>query len=108
GIAFFLWVGVFNVMVISQLWAFANDLYTKRQGERLFPLLGFGSSLGAWAGAVAARRLIRPTGPYGLMAAGAFLLIACAALTAWINHRHIPEADSKVRDRAEQPLGKEG
>ena len=35
GVAFFLWVGVFNVMVISQLWAFANDLYTQRQGERL-------------------------------------------------------------------------
>ena len=36
--ALFLWVGVFNVMVIAQLWAFANDLYTQRQGERLFPL----------------------------------------------------------------------
>jgi ATP:ADP antiporter, AAA family len=28
GIPYFLWVGVFNVMVIAQLWAFANDLYT--------------------------------------------------------------------------------
>jgi len=25
GIAFFLWVGVFNVLVIAQLWAFATD-----------------------------------------------------------------------------------
>ena len=65
GVAFFLflWVGVFNVIVTSQLWAFANDLYTQGQGERLFPLLGLGSSLGAWAGAVAAGKLIRSTVP---------------------------------------------
>jgi len=109
GIAFFLWVGVFNVMVISQLWAFANDLYTQREGERLFPLLGLGSSVGAWAGAVAATRLMRASGPYALMTVAAFLLIVCAALTVWINQRPAPGKDSKIqRKEAERPLGKEG
>src|SRR5688572_13668226 len=42
GIAYFLWLGVFNVMVIAQFWAFANDLYTPEQGKRLFPLIGVG------------------------------------------------------------------
>lgn len=109
GIAFFLWVGVFNVMVIAQLWALANDLYTRRQGERLFPLLGLGSSLGAWVGAVAAARLIRSAGPYGLMTTGGLLLILCALLTVWIHHRHVvQEDDPKARQIAEQPLRKEG
>jgi len=108
GITFFLWVGVFNVMVISQLWAFANDLYTQRQGERLFPLLGLGSSLGAWAGAVAAIRLIRATGPDGLMAGAAVLLVSSVALMVWINHRHTPDEDPEARNVTEQPLGKEG
>ena len=48
GIVYFLWVGIFNVMVIAQFWAFATDLYTQEQGKRLFPLIGVGSSLGAW------------------------------------------------------------
>ena len=108
GIAFFLWVGVFNVLVISQLWALANDLYTRRQGERLFPLLGLGSSLGAWLGALAAKNLIHATGPYGLMTAGAFLLILCVALTAWINHRQAAMQDATARKAAEAPLSKEG
>ena len=108
GVAFFLWVGVFNVMVIAQLWALANDLYTQRQGERLFPLLGLGSSLGAWAGAVAATRLIRPAGPYGLMTAAAIVLIICSALTVWINRRHVRTKDPKPRKVAEQPLSREG
>jgi len=108
GIAFFLWVGVFNVLVISQLWAFANDLYTRREGERLFPLVGLGGSLGAWLGAVAAKKLIRAAGPYGLMIMGAFLLIFCLALTVWIHHRHAARQDANTRKTAEAPLSKEG
>ena len=45
GIAYFLWVGIFNVMVIAQFWAFANSLYTQEQGKRLFPLIGIGSNV---------------------------------------------------------------
>lgn len=108
GVGFFLWVGVFNVMVIAQLWAFANDLYTQRQGERLFPLLGLGSSLGAWIGAVAATKLMRSAGPYGLMTAGGFLLILCAGLTVWIDRRQSMEGGVKSRKIAEEPLRKEG
>ncbi len=36
GIAYFLWLGIFNVVVIAQLWAFAADLFTEEQGKRLF------------------------------------------------------------------------
>ena len=51
GVVFFLWVGIFNLMVPAQFWAFANDIYTKDEGERLFPVVQFGGSLGAVLGA---------------------------------------------------------
>jgi len=57
GVAFFLWVGIFNLFVISQFWALANDLYDEEQGRRLLPVIGVGSSLGAWIGAVYAGRV---------------------------------------------------
>ena len=50
-------------MVIAQFWAFANDLYTEEQGKRLFPLIGVGSSLGAWLGSVRAGQLVEAFGP---------------------------------------------
>src|SRR5207244_4024412 len=28
GLAFYLWLGIFNVLVVSNFWSFANDLYT--------------------------------------------------------------------------------
>ena len=59
-----MWIGIFSLMVISQFWAFANDVYTKEEGLRLFVIVGFGASLGAVVGARAADRLIEPLGIY--------------------------------------------
>ena len=71
GIVYFLWVGIFNLMVIAQFWAFANDLYTPEQGKRLFPLIGVGSSLGAWVGSVRAGNVVTRVGPTRLLIGGA-------------------------------------
>ena len=53
-IVYFIWIGVFNLMVVAQFWSFANDIYSKDEGERLFAIVGFGASLGAVVGARAA------------------------------------------------------
>ena len=33
GVVYFLWVGIFNLMVIAQFWAYAADLYARRPGK---------------------------------------------------------------------------
>ena len=87
GIIFFVWIGVFSLMIVAQFWSFANDIYTKDQGERLFAIVGFGASLGAVAGARIADQLIEPIGVYQLMLVGAAILVAQLALTNYVNHR---------------------
>lgn len=57
GIAFFIWVGIFSLSLIAQFWAFANDLYDKGAGERLFPIIGIGATVGSWLGSKAAEQL---------------------------------------------------
>ncbi len=81
GIVYFLWVGIFNVMVIAQFWAFANDLYRPEQGKRLFPLIGIGSSLGAWLGSLRAGYLVANVGPQRLLIGGAAILSICVLLS---------------------------
>lgn len=49
GVIYFVWIGIFNLMIIAQFWSFANDVYSKQEGERLFVIVGFGASLGAVA-----------------------------------------------------------
>ena len=56
GIAFYLWVGTFNFLLVATFWSFANDVYTPEQGKRLFAIVGLGSSVGALAGAALAGR----------------------------------------------------
>jgi AAA family ATP:ADP antiporter len=108
GIVYFLWVGIFNVMVIAQFWAFANDLYTQDQGKRLFPLIGLGSSVGAWVGSLYAGRLIGVLGTYPLLLVAGGIL-ASTVLIASLVHKSaaqlVPQGHAAV---AEQPLGKEG
>jgi AAA family ATP:ADP antiporter len=107
GIPYFLWIGIFNVMVIAQFWAFANDLYTPEQGKRLFPLIGVGSSLGAWLGSVRAGQLVGSSGPLRLLLGGAAILIVCALLVRVVS-RLTERKEPREAAAAEKPLGKEG
>ena len=105
GIAYFLWVGIFNLMVIAQFWAFATDLYTPEQGKRLFPLVGVGASLGAWVGAVWAGQLMA-MGPRRLMIDAAVILIVCAFLARVVNRVTQRDATMKAKVADDKPLAK--
>jgi AAA family ATP:ADP antiporter len=87
GVAFFIWVGIFNLVIIAQAWAFANDVYTVEQGQRLFAIVGFGASLGAIAGSFFTGQLVKQWGPYPFMLGAALLLALTLLITHWINAR---------------------
>ena len=77
GIVFFLWIGIFSIMVPAQFWAFANDLYTPEAGKRIFVIIAFGASTGAVLGGIITGFLIEPLGVYPLLlVAGALLFIS--------------------------------
>ena len=87
GVAFFIWVGIFSLVVIAQLWAFANDIYSVEQGQRLFAIIGVGAALGAIAGSFATGQLVKSFGPYPFMLGAAVLLAVCMVLTNIVNLR---------------------
>jgi ATP:ADP antiporter, AAA family len=76
GFVFFVWLGIFSVLIVAQFWAFAADLYSVESGQRLFVVIAVGASLGAWSGSLVAKALFAALGSYGLM------LLACAVLLA--------------------------
>lgn len=86
GLLFYAWVGVFNVMVVAQFWGYANDLYEKEQGDRLFPMVALGASIGAALGTKVAKFLINGLGKPSMMLVSAVLLTACAGLF-WVVER---------------------
>jgi hypothetical protein len=107
GVVFYIWVGIFNVFIISQVWAFANDIYTEEQGKRLFPMIGIGSSAGAWLGARGAERLVSAlqATPYQLQLLAAAILRAVGMLLVIVNRIASRHPVAAVVDRGQQKLG---
>ena len=120
GVPFFVWVGIFSLTIVAQLWAFANDLYTVEQGQRLFAIVGFGAALGAIAGSFATGQLVKTYGPYPFMLGAAAMLGVSMLLTSLIGARErhrraapppvaaaapaAPEAGTPGTGREDQPL----
>jgi ATP:ADP antiporter, AAA family len=81
GIAFFVWVGVFNNAVVAQFWSYGNDLFDRLKGERLFPVIALGAALGSPVGAWFAKELFeRGVRPFTVLQGAAVCLVVSMLL----------------------------
>jgi len=101
GIVFFVYGSIFAVMIVAQFWSFANDIYRREEGERLFPIIAFGASLGGALGATFAGQIIEPLGLYIPMALAAVVLLVQLQITNFVDKRerrireaHLPDVKS--------------
>ena len=96
GVAFFIWVGIFNMSLVAQFWSFANDIYRKDAADRLFPIIMLGMTGGAPLGSLIAARLFRAgLSPQIILQVSALMLSASAALYMAINRRVDRMTESK-------------
>jgi len=107
GVPFYLWLGIYNNFIVAQFWGFANDLYNEEQGKRLFPIIGIGSSLGAWVGTLYAKEFFKPLGPFNMLLVGAMVLGICMVLTIVV-HRRESRRDQTQQKAAVEPLSRQG
>jgi AAA family ATP:ADP antiporter len=86
GVFFYLWVGLFSLSIIAQFWSYANDIYTKEAGSRLFPIIGVGMTAGSPVGAWIAERLFHAhVAPQIMLFLAAALLLSTAVLYLVVN-----------------------
>ena len=105
---FFLWVGVFNMMVVAQFWAFAADIYSDEQGKRLFALVGLGASLGSVVGSAIVSFLVRQLGTQAMMLVCATLLGLSAALTQVVHTRETKRGSAPPKAKAKPKAAADG
>jgi len=107
-LCFYLWIAVFNMMIVAQFWGFTNDIYAEEAGKRLFPLFGLGASAGAVVGSAIAQRLIGLWGMTSLLLVAAVLLLLSAAVTQWVHQRELRGGTRNPRaELAALPIGGE-
>ncbi len=76
GRAFFVWLSVFNLFVVSVFWAFMADNWDTAQAKRLFGFIAVGGTLGAIAGAALTTFLVTAVGAVNLLLVSVVLLEA--------------------------------
>ncbi len=72
--AFFVWVSVFNLFVVTVFWAFMTDVFNSEQGKRLFAFISVGGTLGAIVGGAVTALLVKKIGALNLLFISAILL----------------------------------
>ena len=51
GRAFFVWISIFNLFVVSVFWSLVVDIFTLEQGKRLFGVIAAAATIGStWSG----------------------------------------------------------
>src|SRR5881396_2911011 len=81
GVAFFIWVGIFNNAAVAQFWSYGNDLYRLEAGQRLFPVIGIGATVGSALGPWLAGKLFAAgVHAYSMLHITVVVLFACLGL----------------------------
>ncbi len=100
GYAFYVWLSVVNLFLLSVFWAFMADVWRLEQGKRVFPVIAVGGTLGALAGSSFVWWLAEKIGVdwQMAMAAGCFLL---TVPVVWM----LDTGDRKARAAASSRVG---
>lgn len=91
GVFFYVWVGLFSLSIVAQFWSYANDIYTKDAGNRLFPIIGIGATAGSPVGAWVAGRLfdLHVSAHLMLYLAAGLLLLTLVLYVTEIGRAHV-------------------
>jgi AAA family ATP:ADP antiporter len=84
GRAFYIWLSVFNLFVISIAWSLMSDVLDRDQSQRMFGQIAAGASLGGLAGPLLSGFLVAPLGEAGLLFVSMALLLSTLACAAWL------------------------
>jgi AAA family ATP:ADP antiporter len=108
--SFFVWVGVFNLFVLSVYWSFMADLFSPEQAARLFGFLAAGGSAGAVAGPATTSLMAERFGIDGLLLCAGVLLLLTVALVRYLLHweRVSPASPHKALSgpmQTDEPIG---
>ena len=86
--AFYVWVNVFNMFIVSLFWSFMNDLYSRGQSKRLFAFIAAGGTAGAICGPIITTSLVKTTGLAPLLLISAMVLATSVLCINWLIRWH--------------------
>lgn len=97
---FFIWLSVFNLLVISLFWSQVSDVFTREQSHRLYGYIAAGGTMGALTGPAITAVLARHISLANLLALSATLLAVAAVCMVLLRRRA-----TVIAPATEKPIG---
>jgi AAA family ATP:ADP antiporter len=104
GRAFFIWISIFNLFVVSVFWALIVDTFNSEQGKRLFGFIAAGATIGAITGSSITATFARHV-PTPLLLVGAIVLLEVAVFSVRHLSRLSEALNARPQEAASQPVG---
>ncbi|RBP51606.1 NTP/NDP exchange transporter [Arenicella xantha] len=82
--AFYIWVNVFNMFIVSLFWSFMNDVFSRDQSTRLFAFIAAGGTAGAISGPLITTLLVERVGLAPLLLISATILASSVLAILWL------------------------
>ncbi|MEQ9449863.1 MAG: MFS transporter [Rhodospirillaceae bacterium] len=107
--AFYIWVSVFNMFIISVFWSFMADVYSRKQAKRLYGVIAAGGSFGAAAGPAVTASLVTVLGNETLLLISGFGFLVVVGLVVALERekaRFLASSEDVQRTTLDHSLNK--
>lgn len=102
--AFYVWLSVFNLIVVSLAWSVLVDCFDREQATRVFGLAAAGASTGGLIGPLLAVGLVGRFGHPGLLSLAALALLVAIGCATLLRRHGRPQHASAARPLGGNPL----
>ncbi|HRN61768.1 MAG TPA: MFS transporter [Luteimonas sp.] len=107
GLAFILWLTVFNLFAVAVFWSFMADVYSNAEARKYYGYIGAAGTIGAFLGPILTRSLVERVGIPNMMLVSAVLLSLCVVCILRLRrYAVLREAERGLRS-GEVPMGGE-
>lgn len=105
GMAFFLWITVFNLFAVAVFWSFMADVFSDAEARRSYGYIGAAGTVGAILGPALTRALVERIGIANLMLVSAAFLVLCVVCLLRLRHYAVRREANRRLASGEVPMG---
>ncbi|TWT21157.1 MFS transporter [Luteimonas marina] len=107
GLAFILWITVFNLFAVAVFWSFMADVYSNIEAKKYYGYIGAAGTIGAFLGPILTRSLVERVGIPNMMLVSAVLLTVCVACILRLRRYAVLREAERRQVSGEKPMGGE-
>jgi AAA family ATP:ADP antiporter len=105
GMAFFLWITVFNLFAVAVFWSFMADVFDNAEARRVYGYIGAAGTVGAICGPLLTATLVQRVGIANLMLVSAAMLMMCILCIMRLRPYAVRREAERKLQSGEVPMG---